>query len=349
MANLDCWAWLASFGSRSKKRAERRTAPHWVAVVGAVALLQLAAPATAQEKLTMRVDFTPAGSQSAFHLAVVKGWFKEAGLEVDVQDGRGSINGIQLVGAGQIDFGWVSLGPSAIAREQGMTVKSVAGVFRRGDLAVIVDEKSGIKTPKDLIGKRIVCFTASPWFPFIDPFFKAAGMSRADVNLAFIDPTSLFANYASGQSDAVMTLGPFGLPVINVTRKSTQIIAADYGINFPSFGIIATEETIAKRPATVQKFVKVTLRAWDYILAGHEGEAVDALISLRPGIKLDRNVLLGQIEAYNDFIYTENTKGRPTGWQSDRDWAAAIKTMESAGVIKPGHKPEEYFTNQFIN
>jgi NitT/TauT family transport system substrate-binding protein len=316
--------------------------------LGAAAALA-ALPSTAQEKITMRVDFTPSGSQSAFHLAVVKGWFKEAGLDVDVQDGRGSINGIQLVGAGQIDFAWVSLGPMAIAREQGLPVTSVAGVFRRGDLAVIVDEKSNIRVPADLAGKRIVCFTASPWFPFIDPFLKTAGLSRSDVNLAFIDPTSLFANYASGQSDAVMTLGPFALPVINVTRKSRQIVASDYGIAFPSFGIVTREETIAKRAPTVERFVKTALRAWAYILDGHEGEAADAVMALRPGIKLNRDVLIGQANSYKEFIDTPNTRGKPLGWQSELDWQAAMATMQTAGVLKAGHKPEEFFTNRFVN
>ena len=304
--------------------------------------------AFAQEKISLRVDFSPAGSHSALHLANQKGWFKEQGLEVDIQDGRGSINSIQLVGAGQVDFGWVNLGPMAIARESGMTLKSVAGIFRKSDLSMLVDEKSTIRTPKDLAGKKIVLFTASPWMPFLDLFFKNGGISRNDVNIVFVDPTSMFPNYASGQSDAVATLGPFALPVINVNRPSRQILAADYGITFPSFGLLTLEETIAKKPQTVQKVVSTVLRSWTYILAGREGEGVDAVIAARPNAKLDRNVLLGQISLYRAHIETEHTKGQPLGWQSDKDWEAAIKTMEAAGVIKPGKKPAEYYTNQFI-
>ncbi len=318
-------------------------------ISGAAALaIGFSACTLAAEKVTVRVDFLPAGSHSALHLAVAKGWFKEAGLDVEVQDGRGSINSIQLVGAGQVDFGGVSLGPMAIAREAGMRVKSVAGVFRKGDLAILVDEKSNIRTPKDLAGKRIVVFTASPWMPFIDAFFKNAAMSRSDVNIVFIDPTSMFPNYASGQSDAVMTLGPFALPIVNVNRQSRQILAADYGIAFPSFGLMTRDEIITGRPQTVQRFVSTMLRSWEYILGGREGEGVDAIMAARPNAKLDRNVLLGQVSMYKEFIHTENTKGRPLGWQSDRDWEAAIKTMERAGVIKPGKKPDEFYTNQFI-
>jgi len=327
-----------------RRGVARRTA----SVLAAAALALGAAGVVAQEKISLRLDFSPAGSHAAPHLAVQKGWFKEQGLEVDVQDGRGSINSIQLVGAGQADFGWVALGSMAMAREQGMTLKGVAGIFRKADLSIMVDEKSNIRTPKDLAGKKLVLFTASPWMPFLDYFFKNAGMTRNDVQIVFVDPTAMFPNYASGQSDAVASLGPFALPIINVNRPSRQILAADYGVAFPAHGILTREEMIAKRPETVQKFTSTILRAWNYILAGKEDEGVDAVMAARPNAKLDRNVLRQQLELYKAHIETPATKGRPLGWQSDEDWAAAIKTMEAAGVIKPGRKPAEYYTNQFI-
>ncbi len=320
-------------------------------VAGGFAALTVACAsgiATAQEKLILRLDFTPAGTHAAPHLANQKGWYKEQGLEVDVQDGRGSINSIQLVGAGQADFGWVALGSMAMAREQGMTVKGVAGIFRKGDLAIMVDEKSNIRTPKDLAGKKLVLFTASPWMPFLDHFFKNAGMSRSDVNIVFVDPTAMFSNYASGQSDAVASLGPFALPIINVNRQSRQILAADYGIAFPAHGILVREELIAKRPETVQKFVSVTLRAWNYILAGREEEGVDAVMAARANAKLNRTVLRQQLDLYRAHIETEHTKGKPLGWQTDEDWAAAIKTLDAAGILKGPRKPSDYYTNQFI-
>ena len=49
-------------------------------------------PASAADKLSIRLDFSPWGVQAAMHLAQFKGWFKEAGLDVDIQDGRGSGN-----------------------------------------------------------------------------------------------------------------------------------------------------------------------------------------------------------------------------------------------------------------
>ena len=65
---------------------------------------------SAQDKLSVRLDFSPWGVQAAMHLAKNKGWFKDAGLDVDIQDGRGSGNTIQLVNAGQVDVGQVQVG-----------------------------------------------------------------------------------------------------------------------------------------------------------------------------------------------------------------------------------------------
>src|ERR1700757_2218485 len=83
--------------------------------------------ALADEPLSVRVDFAPWGVQSALHLSMAKGWFKEDGLNVDLQDGTGSLNTINLVAAGNVDVGLVQLGLLAIARSKGLPVTSFAG------------------------------------------------------------------------------------------------------------------------------------------------------------------------------------------------------------------------------
>ena len=61
-------------------------------MAAAAMVIAVAGPAAAQEKMSVRLDFAPWGVQAAMHLANQNGMFKAAGLEVDVQDGRGSGN-----------------------------------------------------------------------------------------------------------------------------------------------------------------------------------------------------------------------------------------------------------------
>ena len=55
----------------------------------------------------------------------------------------------------------------------------------------------------------------------------------------------MFAVYSSGQADAVMTLGPFSLPILEKTRPSRAFDAADYGINLPALGLVTREDVIS--------------------------------------------------------------------------------------------------------
>jgi NitT/TauT family transport system substrate-binding protein len=261
------------------------------------------------------------------HLAKAKGWFDQAGLDVDIADGKGTLSGLQLVGAGRVDVGAVQLGPMAVARENNLDLVSIAGFARRGDLAIIVDEKTGPKNAKELAGKKLVCFTGSPWVPFIESFGKNAGLGD-QFKVTMVAPPAMVSSYASGDADGFLSLAPFGVPLVAKSRPGRAILAVDHGIHFPSY---------------------VQIRAWEYIYRdGNFDEAVKAIIAARPDAKLDPELLKGQMMAYRDFIETPATKGKRWGWQAEADWVEAIKSMEAAGAIKPGRKPSDYYTNALV-
>ena len=308
-----------------------------------------AGTACAQEKIIVRMDFIAWGTHAAMHLANDKGWFKEAGLDVTVQDGTGSSNTIQLVGTGQVDVGQVQLGGMAIARENGLPVKSFVAWFRKADLAVLVDRDSPAKSVKDLTGKSLVVFAGSPWSPYIDSYLRSGGQTRDTVKILNVAPPALISTYTARQADGVMTTAPFGAPLVESTRPSKALLMADAGIAFPSYGLIASESTLEKRAEVLRKLARVQIRAWDYIYAGNVDEAVQAIIRQRPNAGLNAVFLKGQIEGYKAFIHTANSQGKATGLQNDADWLDAIRDMERANVIKPGRKPSEFYTNNLLN
>ena len=310
--------------------------------------------AFADDALSVRVDFAPWGVQSALHLSLVKGWFKDDGLKVDLQDGTGTLNTINLVASGSVDVGLVQLGPMAIARAQGLPVTSFAGFLRKGDLAVMVDEKTGPKSAKELAGKKIVTFANSPWAPFVDVYLKRIGLGRGEgsdkVNVAMLSPAAMVPTYVAGGADGFMSLKEFGLPFVEDARPARAFLAADVGIQFPSYGLVATDATLKKRRDAVARLAVNQARAWRYIFENpaHIDEAAQAIITNRPDKQLNFKVLRGQTALCQEFIDTENTKGKPLGWQSVEDWKDAIAVMKEVGQIKAELKPADCFTNDFI-
>ena len=161
----------------------------------------------------MRLDFSPWGVQAAMHLAQNKGWFKEAKLDVDIQDGRGSGNTIQLVNAGQADVGQVQVGLVGSARAKGATIRSIATFQRRTDLCILVDKASPMTKAADLRGKTVVVFAASPWAPFIDTYLKSGGLTRDDLKVEVVDPAALWGTYIAKRADGLMSTVGSALPL----------------------------------------------------------------------------------------------------------------------------------------
>lgn len=304
-----------------------------------------AAPAAAQQKVVLRTDFPPVPIHSALFLAQIKGWWKEAGIDLEIQDGRGSSNTIQLVGAGQVDVGYVSLGPIMPAREAGMKIKSFAAVTHKADLGVIFDPKTGINSPKDLAGKTLLCFAGSTWTPFIPMFIKAIGLDPSQVTVLNIDVNAMWTSYQAGQGAGVLSVPPFGMALVHDNRPSKAFDAADYGVPLLGYGLVAREETIAARAPVLAKVAQITARAWDHIYAGNEEEAVKAIPTARPEVKLNPDVTRRALTYYKDYLYPPHSRGAPLWVQHESEWAAALKTQEAAGLIKPGHTTSEFYTN----
>jgi NitT/TauT family transport system substrate-binding protein len=319
-----------------------------VAVVAFSVGMTAGQPAQALEKVVLRTDFPPVAIHSGLFLAQLKGWWKEAGIDLEIQDGRGSTNTIQLVGAGQVDIAYVSLGPVMPAREVGMKIKSFAAVTHKGDLGVIYDPKKGINTPKDLAGKTLLCFTGSTWTPFIPMFLKAAGVDPNSVTVLNIDVNAMWSSYQAGQGDGVLSIPPWGMALVQNNRPSKAFDSADYGVPLLGYGLVSREETIASRAAVLAKVAQVTARAWTYIYDGHLEEGVNAIPTARPDVKLNSDIVRTALDHYRDYFFTAQSKGKPLWVQYDSEWEAALKTQESAGLIKPGHKTEEFYTNDAI-
>lgn len=308
-----------------------------IAGCAAMAFVTGASAQATPEKLKVRLDWTPWGVHGAMHLAQQKGWYKAAGLDVQIEDGNGSVTTVQIVGGGDnFDVGHAALGPMMIARDKGLPVKAIAVFARTSDLGMLVPADSGIKGPKDLKGKKVAYTAGSLEAPFIDPFLAAGGLKRSDLELVNVDATAKAATYVAGRSDAVFSTIPFFEALVAQPRPSHSILFADYKLPMPSFGLFTSEGKLAnagKREA-IAKFASVTAASWQYIYNGNEDEAVDAIMAQRAQAKLDRRVLRGQVDSLKRFFRLPVAAGSTLGAPVASDWSDAVKTLTDAGLIR---------------
>ncbi|MBM3510165.1 MAG: ABC transporter substrate-binding protein [Alphaproteobacteria bacterium] len=314
------------------------------------AAFALAAEAAAETKVTARLDWAAYGLHAPFFVGLEKGWFKEKGLAVTVEDGNGSAKTITLVGAGQVEIGHANLSAMILAKAKSVPVTSVGHIVRKSDVGFLVPANSGWKTPKDLEGKKVAITPGGFVDPFLDDFLKRGGTSRDKMTIMMVTAQAKDATYIAGEADAMISTVPFMIPTLADKRASAGILFADYGLPLPGFGLVANDDWVKKNPAAARDFVQVFFRALDHMYASpaHKAEAVAAFKKQRPDTKASEAVLLGHIDAFGAYFNTDATKGKPSGWHAPADWETTIKLMIDAKLIPETVKPSDVYTNAFI-
>lgn len=318
-------------------------------LVAVAALLSMvcasALPARAADKLTMRLEWTAWVMHLPLHLAMEKGWFKAADLDVYLEDGNGTITMVNLVGNGKFDLGHGAIAAMAIGASKGLPTLAISEYLQKSPLGIIYAKDKGITSIKELAGKKIIYTPASFESPFLEPFLLHNGIDKSKINLIGVEASAKISSYATGTGDAFVTTVPGDLPHVEDKRPSEAFLFADYGMNLPTFGIIANEDALKTKGDAIKRFTSVVSAAWAYILAGNVQEAAEATMKQRPNAPTSVTRLISEFKRHEAFF------GKPAtpGLQSAEEWAKALKEMEEAKVIAAGTKPEKYFSNAYID
>ena len=136
-------------------------------------------------------------------MAKEKGFFSDVGLDVTVNQGKGSGNTAQIVASKATQFGFSDGYVVGNSVSKGMKLKMVAGVFRRNPAAVIVLDDSKIEKPTDIEGKTIGIPTGSAQFQQWPAFVKGAGIDPSKVRLINVDSTGAVPALLNDQVAAI--------------------------------------------------------------------------------------------------------------------------------------------------
>jgi len=304
--------------------------------------------ASADTQVRVRLDWVAYGLHAPFFVGVEKGWFKAKGLDVSIKDGNGSSKTITLVGAAEYDIGHANLSAMVLARNKGLPVLSVGHIVRKSDVAVIVPSDSGIKTPKDLEGKKVAMTPGGFTDPFFDTLLRAGGTSRDKLTVIGVTGKAKTSTYVSGAADAMLSTAPYYLPVLADKRASQAILFADYGIPLPGFGLVANEAFVNKNKQATSDLVQVFFQSLAWIYDGNMAEAVAIFQKHRPDTKLSAKKITAILDSFEPYLSPESTAGKPLGWHSDSDWAKAVSLIAKEGLIKADSKPKDFYTNIYV-
>jgi len=226
-------------------------------------LLLIPECAKARDDVTLITDFGYNGRHAYFFVAIEKGYYKDADLDVKVVRGQGSVDAIRQVGANNAIVGFADAGSLVLARGNDQTpVKLVSIVYAKPPQAVFCREDSGIKQPKDLEGASIANPAGGATVDMFPVYAKAAGFDASKVKWIVAGSDSLPGLLAGNRVPCVgqFTVGEPLLRMQAAPAKLVRFAFADAGVSFYGNGLIATDNTIATKADVVRRFVAATIR-----------------------------------------------------------------------------------------
>src|SRR5215813_13880492 len=173
------------------------------AVLGALLAMAAGLPVRAQS-ITFMTDFGINGRHAYYYVALERGYYRQAGLDVSFVRGNGSADAIRKVGAGAAQIGFADAGSLVLARaNDGVPVRMVAVVYAAPPHAIYATEDGSIREPQDLVGHRIADSAGSANAVLFGAYAKAAGFDPSKVTWQVAKSAALPALPATGRAEAV--------------------------------------------------------------------------------------------------------------------------------------------------
>jgi len=297
------------------------------------------------QKVSYLTSFNTFGREAYAYVALDKGYFKDAGFDVKINPGSGTVDVMKLVAGGQADYGIGDFTAFAITlAKQKLPVTTVGMIHQRSMAAIMSLEGLGIKSPQDLPGKTIGDQPGSTNTVMFPVYAKAVGIDPKSVTFLPSPPPGLPTLLASGK---VQGIGQFvvGEPLIaKADNQHRKVVVLPYGEKLPDLygNAIITRTDMAKdHPDQVKKFTTALLKGLQDTL-DDPAAAAATLKKYVPDTNLE--VATKELQIMRDYIKPKGFTG-PLGDVTQERVQKVISLLEQSNAIGKGSiKPEDVVT-----
>jgi NitT/TauT family transport system substrate-binding protein len=225
------------------------------------------------EKFTFALNWFAVGDHAAYWVALEKGYFRDRGLDVTLENSRGSGDSIAKVDTGRADAGLADAAVIVSSLARGSSVRIVGMVFDKTPLNIFSPASKPARTPADLIGRTIGAPPGDSQRQIWPAFVRATGIDGSRVEWVNVEPAAKIAALATGRVDTIADYST-GLPLYEKAMGQGNVVMmqwADFGLDMYSMSIMASDKTIRERPEVLRKFLEAAYMGWRDVMADPEG------------------------------------------------------------------------------
>jgi putative hydroxymethylpyrimidine transport system substrate-binding protein len=285
------------------------------------------------QKVTLMLDWYPNAVHSFLYTAQEKGFFKQQGLDVNIEMPADTNDPLKLVAANQVDMALSYQPEVVIARSENIPVQSFGAIVRHPLNYLMVPENGNIHSPKDLEGKTV----GYPSIPLdeaiVHSMVQSAGGNPNKVKMVDVG-FNLIPTMATKKADALiggyinhekLLLDKEGHPMrtFNPTK---------YGVpDYYELVLVASEKSLKEKPKVYKKFMTAIAKGQAYVQK-HPKEGLSILLKHEDkSSPLDKGV---ETKSLQILLPLMDAKNKPFGYQDANSWNKVEKWLFDQKVIK---------------
>jgi len=315
--------------------------------------LALIAPASAQEeskqKVTLMLNWYVTSIHAPMILGLEKGFYTEEGIELEIQEGRGSSPTVQAVAANNVTIGFADMTTMMGLVAKGAPVIAIGAAIKRSPTSVVALAEKNIDHPDKIRGKTIA-MTAGDSPSLAWPLLlERNGLSEADYNSVNGDARTKVNAVITGQADALLGFAMDQGPQIEAAtgKPFSYMLFADFGVNSINTSFIVHRRMMESDPELLRKFMRATSRSFDYAQANFD-EAVDATHKAYPDAGTREGLATGLRTAL-PFFKASDDDPLPPLRVTTQQVEETIETMIAIGLLAEADRDAaKYYTDAFL-
>lgn len=298
------------------------------------------------KKITFVLDWTPNTNHTGIYVAKEKGYFKEAGLDVEIvqppEDGAEV-----LVGSGKAQFG-ISFQDTmmpAVVGDDALPIKAVAAVLQHNTSGIVSRKGEGIKRPKGLEGKKYATWNQDIEKAILKQVVEKDKGNFSKVNMIPSTVTDEVSALKSKKVDAIWIYYGWAGIATEVAGLDTDYFAfkdIDPVFDYYTPVIIGNSEWMKKNPETAKAFLSAAKKGYEYAIE-HPKDAGDILYEASP--ELDSKMVQASQKYMKDQYKAEV---KQWGYINPKRWNAFYNWISEKGLSKTKIPENTGFTNDYL-
>ncbi|MEE0014631.1 MAG: ABC transporter substrate-binding protein [Bacilli bacterium] len=291
------------------------------------------------EKTSLRLKWVCQAQFAGYYSALKEGYYKDVGLSVTIDPAGPNISPIQSVTSGVNEFGIAGAEQIITAIDNKVPIVAIAVIYRETPEALVSKKELNIKAPKDLEGKTVGVV-----------YENDENLYRLFLKKNNVDENSIkevpaitgISQVMTDQVDAKMAYEMNDAILLELEGEKVNLLRfRDYGVKVYADTIFTTKEMVEKHPDKVKKFLKASLKGWNYAIENPE-KSVSQLIEINPTLKYEHQ--LGYLKGSIPLIMTDEK----IGVSDSKIWENMIDNLYENKMIKKKIKASEVYTNEFL-